>query len=153
MPSLKPLSPYGADGVVSIRKGATGAMATVPELTEAALKRLKSGVFHGAMCAEASASNMPLLSLPPSKWSHISPTRSVPVSSFLSVDASVTVDPATDLKVSECEWDSISAARRLSLSLITDTDIADECQSLTSSVEGRVSISLIYTLSRSACSF
>ncbi|TPP39981.1 hypothetical protein CGC21_25675 [Leishmania donovani] len=153
MPSLKPSSPCGAAGVVSIRKGAAEAMVAVPELTAAALELLKSGVFHGSMCAEAAASNIPLLSLPPSKWSHISPTRRGPVSCFLSADALVTVGPAADVKVSEFEFDSISTARRLSLSLITDTDIADECQSLTSSVDGRVSISLPYTLSRSTCSF
>ncbi|AIN97555.1 hypothetical protein LPMP_200630 [Leishmania panamensis] len=152
MPSLKHSPPRGAARVVSVRKDAAAATVKVPKLTAAALGLLESGALQRGMCAKTPALHTPYLSTSPSKRSCTSPTTSAPLFRLFSVDLLPTVDSAADVKESEVKFGSPRDARQLSLSLVTDTNIADECYSLTTVVDGSVSFSPPYTLSHSTCS-
>ncbi|KAG5493825.1 hypothetical protein JKF63_01657 [Porcisia hertigi] len=135
---------------VSSPKDARGATATVPKLSPAALWVLESGFLQRAKCAEAPVSVMQILSPPPSKRSRTSPTISAPGSYLCSMDAIVTIGSADDVRVSRESFGPSNERHRVSISIVTDTDIADECPSATTATDSSVCTSPHRALSCSA---
>ncbi|KAK7197599.1 hypothetical protein NESM_000710500 [Novymonas esmeraldas] len=135
-----------------IRKLTAAPSMAVPELTAAALGLLKSGAFQRALGDAVQVPGTPESSPPPSKRSRTSASTSA-ASWLCSVDALITdeCDAGLDTPVQDGADGGVVAVgvtRRLSLSLITDTDIVDECRSLVTA-DGSVSHALPHVVENS----